>query len=57
MSPEDYTIAYQNADYFLTFTITDWLDVFTRSCYRIIVIDSLNDCIETKGMANSKIEI
>ena len=42
MSSEDYTIADQNAVYFLTFTITDWVDVFTRSCYRMLVIDSLN---------------
>ena len=50
MSSEDYTIADQNAVYFLTFTITDWVDVFTRSCYRMVVVDSLNYCIESKGL-------
>ena len=50
MSSEDYTIADQNAVYFLTFTITDWVDIFTRSCYRMVVVDSLNYCIESKGL-------
>jgi len=49
MSSEDYTIADQNAVYFLTFTIIDWMDIFTRSCYRMIIIDSLNYCIRNKG--------
>jgi putative transposase len=50
MSSENYTIEDQNAIYFLTFTITDWVDVFTRSCYRIILVDSLNYCVENKGL-------
>ncbi len=50
MSSEDYAIADQNAVYFLTFTIVDWVDIFTRSCYRMIVVDSLNYCIESKGL-------
>jgi len=29
MSSEDYSIVDQNAVYFLTFTITDWVDIFT----------------------------
>jgi len=49
MSSEDYTIADQNAVYFLTFTITDWMDIFTRSCFRMIIVDSLNYCIGNKG--------
>ena len=50
MSSENYTIEDQNAVYFLTFTITEWVDIFTRSCYKIIVVESLNYCIENKGM-------
>ena len=50
MSSENYTIEDQNSIYFLTFTITDWLDVFTRSCYKIILVDSLNYCIDNKGL-------
>ena len=51
MSSEDYFITDQNAVYFLTFTITDWVDVFTRSCYRLIIVDSLNYCIMNKGLS------
>jgi REP element-mobilizing transposase RayT len=50
MSSENYTIEDQNSIYFLTFAITDWLDVFTRSCYKIILVDSLNYCIDNKGL-------
>src|SRR5665647_2407096 len=50
MSSENYSIEDQNAVYFLTFTITDWVDVFTRSCYRMLVVDSLNYCIKSKGL-------
>jgi len=51
MSTEDFTIADQNAVYFLTFTINDWVDIFTRSCYRMVVVDSLNYYIESKGLS------
>ncbi len=50
MSSENYLIGDQNAVYFLTFTIVDWVDVFTRNCYRMIIVDSLNYCIESKGL-------
>ncbi len=50
MSSENYSIEDQNAIYFLTFTITDWVDIFTRSCYKIVVVDSLNYCIDHKGL-------
>ena len=50
MSSEDYSIADQNAVCFLTFTITDWVDIFTHSCYRMVIADSLNYCIENKGL-------
>jgi len=50
MSSEDYFITDQNAVYFLTFTITDWVDIFTRSGYKLIIVDSLNYCILNKGL-------
>ena len=50
MISENYSIEDQNAVYFLTFTIIDWVDIFTRSCYRMVVVDSLNYCIENKGL-------
>ncbi len=50
MSSKNYKIADQNALYFLTFTITEWIDVFTRLKYKIIIADSLKFCRENKGL-------
>jgi REP element-mobilizing transposase RayT len=50
MSGDRYFIRDQNALYFLTFTVVDWVDVFSRKEYRFIVIDSLNFCIKEKGL-------
>jgi putative transposase len=36
--------------YFLTFTVTDWVDVFTRKDYRYIITDSLKYCQQNKGL-------
>ncbi len=36
--------------YFLTITIVDWLDIFTRPAYKHIIVDSLNYCIDNKGL-------
>jgi REP element-mobilizing transposase RayT len=45
-----YAIRNQEAMHFLTFTIVDWVDVFSRKIYRDIVIDSLKFCQENKAM-------
>lgn len=50
MSADNYFITDQNAVYFLTFTVTDWIDVFSRKEYRFEIINSLNYCIEYKGL-------
>ncbi len=50
MSADNYFITDQNAIYFLTFTVEDWIDVFTRKEYKIVMADSLNYCIENKGL-------
>ena len=50
MSGDRYTITHQNAAYFLTFTVVDWVDVFIRPVYKQIIVDSLNFCIEKKGL-------
>jgi len=50
MSSENYRIGNQNAVYFLTFTVTDWIDVFTRICYKTIIIESLEYCKKNKGL-------
>ena len=39
-----------NKLHFLTHTIIDWIDVFTRRELAMIVIESLNYCIENKGL-------
>ncbi len=36
--------------YFLTLTIVDWVDVFTRAWYKDIIVDSLNHCVKYKGL-------
>ncbi|WP_243346414.1 REP-associated tyrosine transposase [Parabacteroides sp. FAFU027] len=38
------------AVYFVSFTTINWIDVFTRSEYKHIIVDSLNHCIEKKGL-------
>ena len=39
-----------NGIYFVTFTVVDWIDVFTRPIYKEIIIDSLNFSIKKKGL-------
>ena len=50
MSADNYLIKDQNAIYYLTFTVVDWVDVFTRKEFKMVVGDSLNFCTTTKGM-------
>ncbi len=44
-----YQIKDQDALYFLTFQIVDWIDVFTRKYYRDIIIDSFKYTMDNKG--------
>jgi REP element-mobilizing transposase RayT len=46
-----YHIADQNAVYYLTITVQEWVDVFTRKRYRDIIIESLQYCIDNKGLS------
>jgi len=50
MSGDKYFINDQHAKYFLTLTVVQWIDVFTRREYRDIVVQSLQHCIENKGL-------
>ena len=50
MSSENYKIEDQYAAYFLTFTVTDWVDVFTRPDYNNIVLEALTFCRANKGL-------
>lgn len=36
--------------HFLTHTIVDWVDLFTRRELAMVIVDSLNYCIEKKGL-------
>ena len=47
---EGYIIRDQAKAHFITMTVVDWIDVFSRKIYRDIVVDSLNYCIKNKGM-------
>ena len=45
-----YRIGDQKAMHFLTFTIVEWVDLFTRGIYRDIVLDSFRYCQANKGL-------
>ncbi|GAA4010836.1 transposase [Hymenobacter fastidiosus] len=45
-----YPIRDQGGLYFLTFTVVNWIDVFTRPVYKDIVIGSLRYCQAKKGL-------
>ena len=47
---DGYKIRDQTLPYFVTVTVVDWVDVFTRKTYRDIVIDCLDYCIKNKSM-------
>ncbi|POY35045.1 transposase [Solitalea longa] len=36
--------------YFLTITVVDWVDIFSRPVYKHIIIDSLKHCQKQKGL-------
>jgi putative transposase len=46
----NYKIRDQNKLYFISFATVNWIDVFVRPTYNDIVVDSLNYCIENKGL-------
>ncbi|MGL1886544.1 MAG: transposase [Reichenbachiella sp.] len=45
-----YAIKDQGAVHFVTFTIHQWVDVFSRPAYVIILLDSLKYCQQHKGL-------
>ena len=50
MSGDKYLITDQQARFFLTLTIIQWIDLFSRMEYRDIVVGSLNYCVKKKGL-------
>ncbi|ESU27124.1 transposase [Flavobacterium limnosediminis JC2902] len=47
---EGYTIRDQEKTHFITATVVDWIDVFTRKHNRDCIIECLDFCIKNKGM-------
>ena len=47
---EGYIIRDQSKAHFITATVVDWVDVFSRKAYRDCIIESLEFCIKNKGM-------
>ena len=50
MSGDRYKITNQNATYFLTLTVINWIDVFTRKEYKHTIVESLIYCQTNKGL-------
>ncbi len=46
----NYKFHNQEFPYFVTFTVVNWIDVFTRREYKDIIVYSLNYCIKNKGL-------
>ena len=36
--------------YFITITVVDWIDIFTRLSQKKVIIDSLKYCQQNKGL-------
>lgn len=47
---EGFVIRDQSLPHFITATVVDWIDVFSRKVYRDEVINCFNYCIKNKGM-------
>ena len=47
---EKYKIGEFTRPHFLTMTVVDWVDLFTRPVYKDIIIESLDYCIKHKGL-------
>ncbi|MBN1924247.1 MAG: transposase [Prolixibacteraceae bacterium] len=50
MSSENYIIHDQHAVHFITFTVVDWIDIFTRANYKIEIANALEYCQKNKGL-------
>jgi REP element-mobilizing transposase RayT len=45
-----YRIGVQNALHYITIAVVEWLDIFTRRCYKDTIIESLAYCRKEKGL-------
>ncbi|MBT3934779.1 MAG: transposase [Bacteroidetes bacterium] len=48
--PSKYTIQNHQNPHFLTYSTVEWIEIFTRSIYKDIVVDSLKHCQNEKGL-------
>ena len=48
---EKYKIGESERPHFITITVVDWVDLFTRPIYKNILVDSLNYCTEHKSLS------
>ena len=47
---EKYKIRDNNKAHFVTLTVVEWIDVFTRNNHKIKIVESLKYCQEHKGL-------
>jgi putative transposase len=45
-----YKFCNQDRIYFVSYAVVNWVDIFTRSIYKDIVVKSLEHCCRTKGL-------
>ena len=45
-----YNFANPDGIYFVTFSTVEWVDTLSRQCYKDIIVNSLNHCIDNKGL-------
>lgn len=50
METDGYKIRDQSKPHYVTFTVVDWVDIFTRKIYKDIVIENLTYCTKVKGL-------
>src|SRR5829696_8819171 len=50
MTRDNNTIIEQDACYYLTFNVVDWMDIFIRPVFKQVIVESLNHFIERKGL-------
>ena len=50
MSTGGYKIRDKESIHFVTFAVTEWVDVFTRREYRDILVESIKYCQKEKGL-------
>ena len=50
LTPRPYSLRNPEGIYFVTFAVVFWLDVFVRERYKSLLVQSLNYCVEKKGL-------